>query len=265
MPQIETGEVSLFYTVSGQLDGDALVLGNSLGSDLHMWDRVLPGFEKEFRVVRFDMRGHGRSSVPPGSYRLEDLGKDVLCLLDRLGLESVHFCGLSLGGMVAMWLGIHAPERVTRLVMANTSARIGTSEQWDERIAEVERSGMTLLAENALRRWFTDAYREQHAKEMETIRAMIARTDPEGYVGCCGALRDADLRGEIARIAAPSLVIAGKHDTATPPSEGWDVHRALPHSNYLELDASHLSAWEQAERFALEVNAFLKTAEVCNG
>jgi len=265
MPQIENGEVALFYKASGKVDGEALVLGNSLGSDLHMWDRVLPSFEKEFRVVRFDMRGHGGSGVPSGSYRLEELGRDVLCLLDRLALQSVHFCGLSLGGMVAMWLGIHAPQRVKRLVMANTSARIGTPEQWDERIAEVKRMGMTPLAEKSLSRWFTDSYREGHADEMETMRAMIAKTDPVGYVGCCGALRDADLKEEMAQILAPCLVIAGKHDRATPPSEGLAVHRALPHSTYLELDASHLSAWEQAERFALEVIAFLKTAEVRNG
>src|SRR5579871_4406358 len=155
MPLIEHSGIRLYYEVSGNPSGEALVFGNSLGSNLQMWDKVAPSFENSYRVVRFDMRGHGRTSLPAGPYGIGDLGRDVLGLLDALDLGSVNFCGLSLGGMVAMWLGSHAPKRVRRLVLANTAARIGTSQMWNERIANVERSGMAALAETTPTRWFT--------------------------------------------------------------------------------------------------------------
>ena len=259
MPELEYAGIRTYYELSGKEGDDVLMLGNSLGSNLHMWDKVLPCFEHNYRVFRFDMRGHGRSSIPPEPWSLENLGHDVLHLLDSLGIGRVVFCGLSLGGMVAMWLGIHAPQRVRRLVLANTGARIGTREMWDERIAMAKRSGMAPLAEIALTRWFTDVYRKQHADEMEIMRRMIAVTDPAGYAACCGVLRDADLRSEIPDISSPCLVIAGSHDPATPPSDGKAIHRVLRNSRYVELEASHLSAWEGAENFATEVITFCGT------
>ena len=265
MPAAETREVRLHYELSGNEQGELLVLGNSLGSNLHMWDKVVPIFESTFRVLRFDTRGHGKSGAPPGPYTLEQLGRDVLFLLDSLQIDRVHFCGLSLGGMVAMWLGIHAPERVRRLVMANTGARIGTREIWDHRIATVQRTGMGELAEATLPRWFTPVYRENHTEEMESIRRMIAATSPVGYLACCGVLRDSDLRARICEIAVPCLVITGKHDPATPPEDGLALTKRLRSSNYSELDASHLSAWERATQFGSEVVAFLQRAEVSNG
>jgi 3-oxoadipate enol-lactonase len=265
MPEIENAGIRLHYELSGKEKGDVLVAASSIGSDRRMWDKALPWFEAKYRVVRFDTRGHGRSSVPPGAYSIENLGRDVLLLLDSLELERVDYCGLSLGGMVGMWLGIHAPHRVRRLVLANTGARIGTPAMWDERIATVKRSGMANLAETTLTRWFTAAYREQNPAEMETIRAMIAATDPIGYAGCCEVLRDTDLRVEIGNIAAPSLVIAGRDDPATPPSDGQAIHRGLRDSKYIELEASHLSAWERAAEFGAAVVAFSDTEEVKNG
>ncbi len=227
MPEIENAGVRLYYELSGREEGEVLVLGNSLGSNLHMWDKVLPGFESRYRLIRFDTRGSGKSSVPPGPYRIEDMGHDVLDLLDSLGEERAHICGLSMGGMVAMWLGIHAPQRVKRLVLANTAARIGTPATWDERIATVKRSGMAPLAETTLTRWFTSGYRDSHAEEMLRIQEMVAATDPAGYSACCGVLRDTDLRGEVESISASCLVIAGRHDPATPPSDGLAIHRSL--------------------------------------
>ena len=265
MPEVEHAGVRLFYELSGNLQGEILVFGNSLGSNLHMWDKVLPWFESRYRVVRFDMRGHGRSSVPKGPCSIEELGCDVLRLLDSIGIEAMNFCGLSLGGMVAMWLGIHAPQRVRRLVMANAGARIGTPEMWDERVATVARSGMEGLAATTLTRWFTAGYRVEHADEMEMIRTMISSTNPEGYSACCGALRDTDLTREMQNISAPCLVVSGKYDPATPPSDGRAIHQQMRNSKYVELEASHLSAWERAEEFGSEVVAFLQTAEVRNG
>ena len=265
MPEVENAAVRLYYELSGKEHGEVLVLGNSLGSNLHMWDKVVSCFESRYRVIRFDTRGHGKSSVPPGPYSLEDLGRDVLFLLDSLGVECVNFCGLSLGGMVAMWLGVYALERVRRLVMANTCARIDTREMWDERIAMVKKSGMAPLADITPTRWFTSRYREEHVEEMERVREMIATMDPEGYAGCCGVLRDTDLTGKIGGVSISCLVIAGKHDLATPPSDGLAIHGILRNSKYVELEASHLSAWEQAKEFGAEVVAFLESGEVRNG
>ena len=265
MPIFEAPEARIHYQLSGDEDRSILVLGNSLGSSLHMWDMVLPRFEEQHRVLRYDMRGHGGSSVPAGPYTLHQLGNDVVSLLDFLDMNRVNFCGLSMGGQVAIWLAIHAPQRVNRIVLANTGARILTPEMWDLRIAAVQQNGMSALAAATLERWFTPRYREQHPDEMSTIQAMIAGTSPAGYCACCSVLRDADLRAEIHSIATPALVITGAHDPATPPSDGRAIAAALPHSEYLELDASHLSTWERADEFSHAVLAFLHTGGRANG
>jgi 3-oxoadipate enol-lactonase len=259
MPTLETGDVRLHYEQSGAVNGPVLVLAHSLGSNLHMWDKVLPSFEKSLRILRYDTRGHGESSVPSPPYSIEQLGGDLLLLMDHLSIERAHLCGLSLGGLVSQWLGIHAPGRFERLIFANTAARIGTRDVWEQRTAMVQSSGMAVLALQTVERWITPAYREQHPAEMETIRQMLAATDPAGYCGCCATLRDTDLRGEIAAIEAPCLVITGTHDPATPPSDGQAIHSALRNSNYVEFDSAHLSAWEKAEEFAGAVLAFLRT------
>ena len=265
MPIFENGAAGIHYELSGRADGPVLVLGNSLGSNLHMWDKVAGRFGEEYRVLRYDMRGHGGSSITAGPYRLEQLGNDVLTLLDFLGVERVNFCGLSMGGQVAMWLAIHAPLRVNRIVLANTGARILTPEAWDLRIAAVRKNGMEALAAASLERWFTPRYREQHQDEMAVIQAMIASTNPDGYCRCCNVLREADLRAEIRSVVTPSLIITGAHDPATPPSDGQALRAALRFSEYLELDSSHLSAWERADEFAHAVLTFLAAGGRANG
>ena len=265
MATSESGGVRLHYEVSGNPRGAVLVLANSLGSNLHMWDKVLPAFESRYRVLRFDMRGHGESGLSPQPFTIEQLGRDVLQLLDEVKVDRASVCGLSLGGVVALWLGIHAPARVERLVLANTAARIGNQEMWEQRIATVANTGMSPLAVATLERWFTPTYRERHPEEMEQIRAMIAATDPGGYLACCAVLRDADLRAEIGSIEAPSLVITGTHDPATPPSDGRAIDAALRKSRYLELNSSHLSAWECADEFAAAVVQHLAAGEGTDG
>jgi len=265
MATSESGGVRLHYELSGNPRGAVLVLANSLGSNLHMWDKVLPAFESRYRVLRFDMRGHGESGLSPQPFTIEQLGRDVLQLLDEVKVDRASVCGLSLGGVVALWLGIHAPARVERLVLANTAARIGNQEMWEQRIATVANTGMSPLAVATLERWFTPTYRERHPEEMEQIRAMIAATDPGGYLACCAVLRDADLRAEIGSIEAPSLVITGTHDPATPPSDGRAIDAALRNSRYLELNSSHLSAWECADEFAAAVVQHLAAGEGTDG
>ncbi len=259
MPTLETGDVRLHYERRGAVNGPVLVLANSLGSNLHMWDKVLPSLERNLQILRYDTRGHGKSGVPPPPYSIEQLGSDLLLLMDHLSIDRAHLCGLSLGGLVSMWLGIYSPERFERLIFANTAARIGTRDGWEQRIAMVQSSGMDGLALQTVERWITPAYREQHPAEMETIRQMLAATNPTGYCGCCAALRDTDLRGEISAIEAPCMVITGTHDPATPPSDGRAIHSALRDSSFVEFDSAHLSAWEKAEEFAGAVLAFLRT------
>ena len=265
MPTTESDGARLRYEVSGRPGANLLVLANSLGSNLHMWDKVLPAFESRYRVLRYDMRGHGESSVLSEPLTIEQLGSDVLRLLDEVEVDRANVCGLSLGGVVALWLGIHAPERLHRLIFANTAARIGSQEMWEQRIATVRDTGMSPLAVATLERWFTPTYRAHHPEEMEQIRAMIAATDPRGYVACCAALRDADLRDQIGAVEAANLVITGTHDPATPPSDGRALHAVLRKSRYVELDASHLSAWECAEEFAGAVVQHLAEGEEIDG
>jgi 3-oxoadipate enol-lactonase len=265
MPTAEVGATRLHYEVSGPTTGPVIVLVNSLGADLHMWDMVLPYLEKDFQVLRYDARGHGLSTAPPIPYSIEQLSTDLLKLLETISVDTFCLCGLSLGGMVGMWLGVHAPRKVAKLVLANTAARIGTREGWDARIVAVQSLGITPLAETTLGRWFTPKYRQEHPEEMNEIREMIERTSPEGYIGCCGVLRDTDLRTEIDAIETPCLVITGCEDPATPPQDGRALHTGLRNSEYLELNASHLSAWERSAEFADAILHFFRGEERANG
>jgi 3-oxoadipate enol-lactonase len=265
MPTAESNGVRLHYEISGRADAPTLVLVNSLGSDMHMWDKALPVFEERFRVLRSDTRGHGQSEVASESFMIEQLGRDVLNLMDEVHAERASICGVSLGGLVGLWLGIHAPDRVDRLILANTAAKIGSKEIWEQRFETVNAIGMAVLATETLERWFTPDYRNKHPEEMEKIRRMIAATDPQGYTVCCAVLRDTDLREDAAHVKAASLVITGTHDPATPPADGRALHEAIQHSRYVELNASHMSAWECADEFAGAVMEHLTATEVTHG
>lgn len=265
MPIAKDGNREIHYETSGGSDREALILLNSLGSTLRMWDKVVPDLESSFRILRYDMRGHGAGFAPPGPYTIEQLGGDLIFLMDELGIERSHLCGLSLGGQVALWMGIKAPQRAHRIVLANTAARIGTSEAWNDRIANIRRSGMAPLALTTLERWFTPKYRQEHSPEMEIVRQMIAATGINGYAGCCAALRDSDLSSSVASIESPCLVITGTHDPAAPPEDGRSLHAALRQSTYVELNSSHLSAWEKPGEFASAVLTFLLQEEQADG
>ena len=265
MPTAESNGVRLHYEISGLADAPILVLVNSLGSSLQMWNRVLTLFEERLRVLRSDMRGHGQSEVVAEPFTIEQLGRDVLNLMDAAQAERASICGVSLGGMVGLWLGIHAPDRVDKLILANTAARIGTKEIWEQRLETVNAIGMSALATATLERRFTPDYRNKHPEEMERIRRMIAAIDPHGYTACCAVLRDADLQEHAVQVMAASLVIAGTYDPATPPADGRTLHAAIQHSVYVELKASHMSAWERADEFASAVVEHLTATEVTHG
>jgi 3-oxoadipate enol-lactonase len=257
MPFAELNETRLHYELSGASSAPALVLAHSLGANLHMWDKIVPALERQYRVVRYDTRGHGESAIPSAAFTIAELARDAVQLLDRLQIDQAHFCGLSLGGVVGMKLGIHHADRIARLVLANTAARIGTREGWDERIAEVRSGGLGPIAESAMGRWFTARYIEANPGEIEAIRNMIANTSVDGYLACSAALRDADLRPEVPTIKLRTLIITGSEDPATPPADGRWLEQSIAGSTYLELPSAHLSAWERSEEFQRAVLDFL--------
>jgi 3-oxoadipate enol-lactonase len=247
----------LAYEVLGPAQAPVVVLSNSLGTDRTLWDPQIEALTAQFRVLRYDTRGHGASEAPPGDYTVERLGRDVVSLLDAEGVARASVCGVSIGGLTALWLGIHVPDRIDRLVLANTAARIGSRELWDERTRLVRTEGLAALADATMARWFTAAFREAAPATIEGIRSTFLRVSPAGYLGCCAALRDADLRDSADQVQAPTLVVAGRHDVATPPEAGAWLAATIPGARLVELDAAHLSNLECAAAFTAAVLDFL--------
>jgi 3-oxoadipate enol-lactonase len=233
--------VSLAHRLDGPADAPVVILANSVGTTSAMWDDQLEALAAHRRVLRFDHRGHGDSPVPPGPYAIDDLGHDLVGLLDDLGIEKAGFCGVSLGGMVGMWLASHAPERVERLVLCSTSARLGPAEMWDQRAATVRDEGMDAIVEASLGRWLTEGFRAAHPAVAGRLAGMLRSIDPEGYAGCCEAIRDLDLRGDLGAIGAPTLLIAGAQDPSTPPPHLEAIRDAVAGAHLVVLDdAAHL-------------------------
>lgn len=247
----------IHYRFDGPADVPVLVLSNSLGTDLAVWDPQVPSFARQFRVLRYDSRGHGVSAVTSGPYTIERLGRDVVGLLDGLGIARAHFCGLSLGGMVGMWLAVNVPERIEKLVLCNTAALIGPPEIWNARIDAVREGGMAVISAAVLGRWFTPSFAGRASGAVERMRQMLVATPPEGYVACCAAVRDMDQRDALTSVRASTLVIAGSGDVATPSADGRFLAERIPGARYVELDAAHLSNIEAAERFTDVVMKFL--------
>jgi 3-oxoadipate enol-lactonase len=240
---------SLHHQLSGPEGAPVLVLSNSIGTTWGIWDAQLPALERRFRVLRYDHRGHGRSEVPPGPYTIDELGEDLVALLDRLGIGRVSLCGLSLGGMVGMWLAARLPERVERLALVCTSARLGPPQLWAERAAVARTRGTAALTEIQAARWFTPAFLERAPATVKGALAMLAATPDEGYAGCCEAIRAMDLRADLPAIAAPTLAVAAADDPATPLPHAEAIVAGIGHAR-LELvrDAAHLVSMEQPER-----------------
>ena len=241
-----TTVVEIAHDVAGPTDAPVLVFSNSLGSTPEMWDEIAPPMAERLRVVTYDHRGHGRSPVPPGPYDLADLGGDVLAMLDRLGAERVHWCGLSLGGMVGMWLAINAPERIDRLVLCCTSAKLGPASMWVERAAAVRAGGVESIADAGIERWLTPGFIEREPEATARVRAMLVATPDEGYAECCGVIERMDLLDQLGAIRAPTLVIAADDDPATPPDHGQRIAAGIPGARFEVVSgARHLAAVEQ--------------------
>lgn len=257
---VKLAEGELNYCFDGPQDGPVLVLSNSLGTDLHMWDEQIAAFSEHFRVLRFDTRGHGQSLVTEGPYSIDQLGCDVLAMLDQLNIDKVHFCGLSMGGLIGQWLGINAGERLHKLVVCNTAAKIGDPSVWDPRIETVLRDGkaaMVALRDASIARWFTPDFAQAHPEKVRRITDMLAATSPQGYAANCAAVRDADFREQLSSIRVPLLVVAGTEDAVTPPSGGHFIQERVNGAEYAEFHAAHLSNVQAGAAFSERVLAFL--------
>ena len=234
-----------------------VVLSNSLGTNLSMWEDQIPALVRRFRVLRYDTRGHGASSVTQGPYTIAQLGRDVVGLLDALKIERAHFCGLSLGGVTGMWLGVNAANRIDRLVLANTAPKIYTHEIWNTRIENVRKGGLESIADAVIGGWLTQGFRDREPAVAARMRAMLTSTPAEGYLGCCAAIRDSDQREAIRGIKSSTLIISATHDKATPPAEGRTMAEAIAGARFVELDAAHISNVERAESFTSALTGFL--------
>ena len=257
MPFISIDGCRFHYRLDGPPDAKVLLLSHSLGNDLRMWESQMPAFTQHFRVLRYDSRGHGQTPTTPGPYSIEQLGHDVVAILQALGIARVDFCGLSMGGMVGMWLATNAPDLIDHLVLCNTSPKLGPPSRWDERIRAVESGGMAAVADAAVERWFTPSFRQSSPTTVERVIGMTVAMSAEGYVASCAAIRDMDQTDAIDTIAHRTLVVVGEYDPATPPASGALIAQKVRHSTLVSLPAAHLSNIEAASDFNRAVVSFL--------
>jgi len=258
MPIAQSNGCPIHYEVEGDASKPVLMFCNSLGTNLHMWDGQMPEVLKHFRVVRYDRRGHGKSGVPAGPYNMEMLGRDALAVLDAAMFEKTNWCGLSMGGMVGMWLGANAPQRVNKLILSNTSAYFPDKEIWNGRIKTVQEKGLQAIVGGTLERWFTAGFREREPQKVKQIADMFLATKLEGYIGCGQAVRDMDHREIIKSIKAPTMVIAGKQDAGTTPEMGEAIQKNIPGATLKMFDAAHIANIECGNAYTDTVLDFLK-------
>jgi 3-oxoadipate enol-lactonase len=258
MPMITVSDgTTLNYRIDGDEGLPPVLLSNSLGSTLDMWEPQIPALTDHFRVIRYDNRGHGNSDVPEGPYTIERIARDAKELLEKLNHGPIAFCGLSLGGMVGMWLLANAPQLLSRAVIANSSAYFGQPELWNQRLAMVRNDGMQVVAEGTIQRWLTKDFMDKDPIETAKLIAMIADTPPDGYIAAATAVRDVDLRADLAKITLPVLVISGALDPSTPPVMAEAIADGIANARLAILDAAHLSNVERADEFDRLIINFL--------
>jgi len=256
LPFIAANHIRLFYRLEGKPELPVLVLSHSLGCDHGMWEPQVSDLLQRFRLLRYDTRGHGASDVPSGDYTIEALGRDVLALCDALNIKNFAFCGLSMGGAIGQWLALNAPERLTALVLANTSPQFGTRETWESRLQAVRQGGMAAIEEAVLQRFFSPANRA--STWAHSVRAVFLATDPKGYAACCTALRDVNFKDSLNQIKLPTLVIGSLGDPSTPWEGNGDILvRNIPAAKAVLLRGAHLSNLEQPRSFTAAVLEFL--------
>jgi 3-oxoadipate enol-lactonase len=258
MPLAKLPDAQLRYQFDGPSNAPVLLFSNSLGTNFRMWDAQLSDFTQQFRILRYDTRGHGESTVTPGPYAIAQLSRDVIHLLDILSLDRVHFCGLSMGGMTGMQLALHFPNRIRKLILCCTAARIGTADGWNARIAAVQKDGMKGVAPTVIERWFTPSFRASQAEQVAITQQMLETTNPEGYIANCAAVRDFDFRQSLSSVKAPTLVISGSHDPGAPPADGHFLQKTILNATYAEVSASHIANIEARPDFNRVTLSFLR-------
>ena len=239
------------HLVAGLPGAPPLVLSNSLGTTLELWDRNVPALVEHFRVIRYDHRGHGRSPAPPGPYDVEQLALDVLELLDELEIERTSFCGLSLGGAIGLWLGVNAAERLDALVVACSAARFGEPAGWLTRASAVREHGMRAISEGVVERWFTPSLRGSDPELVDRFRRRLEATRPEGYARCCEAIARWDFRDRLDEVRVPTLVLVAAEDQAAPPEQGRAIAEGVPGAALAFVEeAAHLANVERPAEFS---------------
>jgi 3-oxoadipate enol-lactonase len=259
MPFLHIDDARLHYRTDGDPAHPCVVFSNSLGTDLRMWDAQAAALAQAFYVLRYDTRGHGESERGSSPTSLERLGRDVIGLLDALAVPKAHFCGISMGGLIGQWLGIKQPQRIGKLALANTAARIGTAEAWTARAGLVRREGMGGVADGSSARWFTPEFVEREPQLVSRMTGRLREQDPEGYARCCEALAQADLRAAASSISVPTLVIAGEQDPVTTVADAEWLRRHIPGARLETVPASHISNVEAESQFTRALALFLGT------
>jgi 3-oxoadipate enol-lactonase/4-carboxymuconolactone decarboxylase len=265
MPFFTLNSFRQFYRLEGVVGRPILVLSHSIGTDHAMWEPQIGDLLRHFQVLRYDSRGHGASDSPAGEYSIEQLGRDALSLLDHLGISSAAWCGLSMGGAIGQWLALHFPDRLTHLVLANSSPRFGDRNAWETRMKMVREGGMAAIASLALQRFFSDAILQRDNPYVSSIRSVLLGTDSVGYVGCCAALRDFENTDQLRNITVPSLIFSGDRDVSTPwRGNGEVLAREIPGAKAIRLSSAHLSNLEQPRSFLAALFDFLLPADERN-
>ena len=257
MPTFISNDAEINYQTFGDVSKPALVFSNSLGTKYSMWQPQIDALQDDFFVICYDTRGHGASSAPQGPYCIEQLGQDVINLLDHLNIEKANFCGISMGGLTGQWLAIYQPERFNRVIVCNTAAKIGQEQAWLDRAALVREQGLDPIAATAASRWFTEPFIQSNTAVLESLSNDLAAGSAEGYASCCEALAKADLRDELKNIPIPILVIAGTKDPVTTVADAQFMINHIQKSAMFEIDASHISNIEQPEIFTTAVQKFI--------
>jgi 3-oxoadipate enol-lactonase len=244
-------------TFADEGSGFPLFMGSSLGTDKRLWESIGTALSDSRRVIRYDHRGHGTSPTPSGDYTLAHIAEDALELMDSLGIQRADYCGVSMGGMVGMWLAVHHPARIRRLVLCSTSAHMAPQQPWIDRAVLVRAEGMAAVVEPTLERWLTDDFRLSASAGVELTRAQLIGTAPQGYAGCAMAVGEMDLRDDLRSITASTLVIVADDDPSTPPTHGEAIASAIPGAEVIRVSGRHLALVEHPERFISVISEFL--------
>ncbi|OFE42911.1 3-oxoadipate enol-lactonase [Acinetobacter towneri] len=258
MPTFTSNDAQINYQTFGDAAKPALIFSNSLGTNFKMWQAQIDFFQQDFFVICYDTRGHGASSAPQGPYSIDQLGQDLVNLLDHLNVEKAAFCGISMGGLTGQWLAIHRPERFNQVVVCNTAAKIGQEQAWNDRAALVREQGLQPIASTAASRWFTEPFIQSNATVVNNLQNDLAAGSAEGYASCCEALAKADVREQLKDISVPVLVVAGQQDPITTVADAQFMVERIANSQLFEINASHISNVELSNEFNQAVKQFIQ-------